>query len=191
MKVPSILSLQETKFQVQGKQNLQGYITYEHLRSKKIAGGGILMAFQKDLSPALVRDGGSDVDALTVDISIKKMQITCVSAYGPQEKGFSEKKDKFWQYLEEDAKRADNEGKVFILQGDLNSWLGKNIIPHEPRQQNENGRLMEDFVSRNHLTVVNGLYLCKGLITRTIQSKNTCEKSILDFLWFAEGCFLM
>ena len=109
------------------------------------------------------------------------MQITCVSAYGPQEKGFSEKKDKFWQYLEEDAKRADNEGKGFILQGDLNSWLGKNIIPNDPRQQNENVTLMEDFVSRNHLTVVNGLYLCKGLITRTIQSKNTCEKSILDF----------
>ena len=104
----------------------------------------------------------------------------CLGIWSPRKRIFR-KESKFWQYLEEDAKRADTEGKGFILQGDLNSWLGKNIIPNDPRQQNENGRLMEDFVSRNNLTVVNGLSLCKGLITRTRQSKNTCEKSILDF----------
>ena len=103
------MSLQETKFQFNGKHKLPGYITYEHLRTEKIAGGGLLLAIKKDLSPALVRDGGSDVEALTVDIFVKKMQVTCVTAYGPQEKDKSEKKDKFWQYLEEDAIRASDE----------------------------------------------------------------------------------
>ena len=35
IKFPSILSLQETKFQVAGKHNLDGYICYEHLRKEK------------------------------------------------------------------------------------------------------------------------------------------------------------
>ena len=86
--------MQETKFQVSGKHKLPGYITYEHLRTEKIAGGGILMAIEKNLSPALVRDGGQNVEAITVDITVKKMQITCVSAYGPQEKDASDKKRK-------------------------------------------------------------------------------------------------
>ena len=125
LKNPAILSLQETKFQVAGKHRLDGYITYEHLRTVKTAGGGILMAVLQELSPALVRDGGEFVEAITVDINVKKMQIVCTSAYGPQEKDSLEKKTQFWDYLDEHAKRADLEGKGFILQGDLNSWLGK------------------------------------------------------------------
>ena len=72
MKSPSILSLQETKCQVAGKHNLDGYISYEHLRTEKTAGGGIYMAISKDLNPALVRDGGEKVEAITVDIFVKK-----------------------------------------------------------------------------------------------------------------------
>ena len=181
LKSPSIISLQETKFQVFGKHKLPGYIIYEHLRTEKTAGGGIFMAIERNLSPALVRDGGQNIEAITVDISVKKMQITCVTAYGPQEKEASEKKDMFWQYLEEDAIRANNEGKGFILQGDLNAWLGNKYIAKDPRKQNDNGRHMEDFIVRNHLTVVNGLSVCKGLFTRKRKTKDTWEKGILDF----------
>ena len=51
------------------------------------------------------------------------------------------------------------DGKGFILQGDLNSWLGNKIIPIDPRKQNENGKLMEAFLLRNHLAVVNS-HIC-------------------------------
>ena len=91
------------------------------------------------------------------------------------------KKENFWKYLEEEAVRSDNEGKGFILQGDLNAWLGKKIIKNDPRDQNKNGKLMEDFVERNELTVVNSLSICKGLITRSRKYKDTSEKGILDF----------
>ena len=128
-KTPSILTLQETKFQVAGKHKLDGYIVYEHLRSEKSAGGGIMMAILTELNPLLVRDGGVDVEALTVNISVKKMQILCNTAYGPQEKDPKiKKKEMFWQYLDEEAKRAEEEGKGFILQGDLNAWHGKKYI---------------------------------------------------------------
>ena len=165
MKTPAILSLQETKFQSAGKHNLDGYFTYEHLRTEKTAGGGILMAVQKELCPSLVRDGGEEVEALTVDIFVKKMSISCTTAYGPQENDLKEKKVFFWHFLEEQAKRANNLGKGFVLQGDLNAWLGNNIISKDPQKQNENGKLMEIFLTQNNLTVVNSLDLCKVVFT--------------------------
>ena len=133
MKAPAILSLQETKFQVAGKHNLDGYIAYEHIITEKTAGGGIFMAILKNLQPALVRDGGDGVEALTVDITVNKIKISCTTAYRPQEKDPKDKKDAFWQFLDEEALRAENEGNGYILQGDLNAWLGEKLIPKDPR----------------------------------------------------------
>ena len=152
MKSPSILTLQETKFQVAGNHKIDGYNVYEHLRSEKTAGGGILMAVVTDLNPALIRDGGDEVEALTVNINVKHMQISCTTAYGPQEKDSPNKKETFWQYLDEEAKRADEDGKGFILQGDLNAWLGNKHIPNDPREQNKNGKFMESFLKHNDLS---------------------------------------
>ena len=109
------------------------------------------------------------------------MQIVCSTAYGPQENDSRVKKDNFWKYLEEDVNRAKMEGKGYILQGDLNSWLGKNVIKNDPRPQNTNGKCMEEFLKQNRLTVVNGLELCNGVFTRIRKRKNIVEKSVLDF----------
>ena len=151
---------------------LDGYIVYEHLRKGKTAGGGLLFAIIQELSPALVRDGGSEVEAITVDINVKQMQIVCSTAYGPQENDSRGKKDIFWKYLDEDVKRAKFEGKEYILQGDLNAWLSQKIIPNDKRPQNMNGKVMEDFLKQNQLTVVNGLKLCNGVFTRIRKRKN-------------------
>ena len=71
--------------------------------------------------------------------------------------------------------------KGFILQGDLNSWLGKAHIEKDHREQNENGKMMSDFLERNQLTVVNSSNLCTGTFTRIRKRKDITEKSILDF----------
>ena len=42
------------------------------------------MAIIQEFNPALVRDGGSEVEALAVDINVKHMQIVCSTAYGPR-----------------------------------------------------------------------------------------------------------
>ena len=139
------------------------------------------MAVNKDLCPALVRDGGEEVEALTVDIFVKKMGITCTTAYGPQENDLRGKKESFWKFLGEEAARAKTQGKGFILQGDLNAWLGKNIISKDLRKQNENGKLMENFLTQNNLTVVNGLDLCKGVFTRIQKRQGIFVMGILDF----------
>ena len=61
-------------------------------------------------------------------------------------------------------------------------WAGPKIIPGDPRPQNYNGRLFEQFLQQNpHLTVVNSLSLCEGLITRRRHKNGILEESILDF----------
>ena len=176
----SVWTMQETKCKVEGKLKLDGFLTYEHLRSKG-EGGGLAFMTRKDLNPAFVRDGGEGVEALTVDIHVDKMTISCTNAYGPQESDKIEKKSEFWKYLSEEATRASETGKGFILQGDLNSWLGPKLIPGDERIQNKNGKLFETFIKTNKLTVVNALPICNGLTTRARMRQGVMVKSILDF----------
>ena len=73
-------------------------------------------------------------------------------------------------------------GSGFILQMDGNLWAGPGVIPGDPRQQNQNGKLFQEFLNRNpNLTVVNSLPICEGLVTRIRQKEGKVEKSVLDF----------
>ena len=175
----SVWMMQETKCKLEGRLKLDGFITYEHLRSDR-DGGGLALSVRKELSPALVRDGGETVEALTVNIHLKKMTISCTTAYGPQENADIEKKKLFWNYLGEEANKAKTEGYGFLLQGDLNAWLGFKIIPGDKREQNRNGKMFERFLKENKLTVVNSLPLCQGLETRRLK-KGVLVESIIDF----------
>ena len=84
--------MQETKCNIEGKLKLDGFLTYEHLRCKG-EGGGLAVIARQDLNPAFVRDGGEKVEALTIDIHVKTMTISCTTAYGPQESDSLEKKN--------------------------------------------------------------------------------------------------
>ena len=51
-----------------------------------------------------------------------------------------------------------------------------------PRPQNRNGKLFQEFLERHpHLSVVNSLPQCVGLITRSRVCKGVTEESVLDF----------
>ena len=136
----------------------------------------------KDLNPAWVREGDDTVEALSVEIFVKDLKIRCCVAYGCQESDTIERKEAFWEYLEEDVLEADNSQSGFILHMDGNLWAGNTVIPGDPRPQNRNGRMFQDFLERNpHLTVVNALPLCDGLITRSRLCNGLLEESVLDF----------
>ena len=131
----SIVTMQETKCSQAGQLKLDGYFTYENIRSNR-EGGGVSISALKGLNPALVSDGGKHVEALTIDIYVKNMTISVTSAYGPQESAPNEKKNMFWQYLHDEAHRAKSYGKGYIVQGDLNAWLGEKILPKDVNTQN-------------------------------------------------------
>ena len=112
-----------------------------------------------------LREGDDSVEALSVEICVKSMKIRCCIAYGCQENDNIDRKESFWKYLDEDVSHAKSSGSGFILHFDGNLWAGKNIIPGDPRPQNRNGRLFEEFLERNpHLTVVNSFWCCWTLL---------------------------
>ena len=90
----SVWMMQETKISQPGKLKFDGFVTYEHLRSEK-DGGGLALSAAKELSPALVRDGGDNVETITVNLHLKQIVISCTTGYGPQENAPAEKKNHF------------------------------------------------------------------------------------------------
>ena len=172
--------MQETKVPQPGKIKIDGFIVYEHSRIDK-EGGGLALCVIKDLNPAFIRDGGELVEALTVNIHVKNITISCNTAYGPQESSLIEKKNAFWNYLQEECDRAKNEGHGFLLQGDLNSWVGPNVIKSDTKPQNQNGKMLVKFVKNNHLTIVNSLPICKGTTTWARTRLGVKLTSTIDF----------
>ena len=75
---------------------------------------------------------------------------------------------------------AWDSGSGFILQFDGNLWAGSDIIPGDPRKQNNNGKLFQDFLSKqSNLTVVNALSVCEGLIEFSlVELENEMQKKV-------------
>ena len=102
--------MQETKVQHSGQIILDGNYTYKHIRKNK-EGGGVAVSAVKELTPVFVSDGGEKAEAVTVDIHVKDMTLSAISAYGPQESATCEKKLAFRTYLSQEAQRANSIGK--------------------------------------------------------------------------------
>ena len=175
-----IVTMQETKLTHAGLLKLDGYFTYEHIRSET-EGGGVALSALKSLQPAFISDGGDAAEAITVDIHVKNMTITVTSAYGPQESASKEKKQSFWKYLSDEAHQAKSYGIGYILQGDLNAKLGPKLLPGDVHSQNRNGELFIEFLKENSLTFVNSLPLTEGLITGKRKFLNEVKQCTIDF----------
>ena len=161
---------------------MNNFITFDLVRESKDGGGGLALGCIRDLKPVLIRKGSDGVEAMSVEIFVKSMKIRCCVGYGPQENSLVKNKEAFWNFIEEEAISAWNLGSGFILQFDGNLWAGSGMIPGDPREQNKNGKLFQEFLSRNpNLTVVNALPLCEGIITRKRNKDGNPELSVLDF----------
>ena len=68
-----------------------------------------------------------------------------------------------------------------MLQGDMNDWLGPDVICVDTRKLNQNEKICVTFVKSNKLTIVNTLTICKSTTTwsRTMQGTKLCIT--LDF----------
>ena len=183
---PALFFIQESKYKTEGRFKIENFQIFELIRKNK-EGGGLALGCLKELKPVWLREGNDEVEALTIEIILKKLKIRCVVAYGCQENDKIDRKEEFWKYLDEDVQQADISGSGFILQFDGNLWAGKDIIPGDPNNQNRNGKLFQEFLERNRqLTVVNALPQCEGLITRQRNKNNKIERSVLDFFVVCE-----
>ena len=162
------------------------YTWYELHRSQKATkgkkGGGLAIGVLNDLEPSWISKGGDETEAITVEIWIDNFPVRLVCGYGPQENDCKDRKEGFWQYLDKEVQNAATGGAGFILQMDGNLWPGQQIVMGDINVQNKNGKLLENFLTRNtNLSVVNALPLCEGIFTRVKTTKYKTTKTILDF----------
>ena len=69
-----------------------------------------------------------------------------------------------------------------VIEMDGNLWAGPDLISGDPNEINNNGKLFKAFLEKYpHLTVVNALDICEGLITRSRKTIKKDEESVLDF----------
>ena len=133
--MPSVFGIQETHMGKAGQIKLNDggkYQIYEHVRTLN-HGGGLALGVLKDLEPVWVRDGGEDVEALTVRVVLgNDIQMRIANAYGPQEYDCNEKKCEIWEYLNEEAFCSRNEDTGCLIMMDSNAWLGPKFITNDP-----------------------------------------------------------
>ena len=176
--------LQETKLKIDERiacDALKDFQVY-YLSRQETQGGGIAIGIVKDLESTLIREGKDQVEAMAVQVVIGELPCSIITAYGPQENAPKEKKEKFWQFLQEEVLRADLEGNGLILQMDGNLHAGPGLVKNDPNPVNQNGKMFLEFLEQNpSLNVVNALDLCTGLITRRRELDSKTEKSVLDF----------
>ena len=64
---PSVFFIEETKFKDTGKLKVENYVIFELVR-KTMNGGGLALGCDKDLQPAWLREGGEQVEDLSLQI---------------------------------------------------------------------------------------------------------------------------
>ena len=158
-----------------------------YLNRQESHGGGLAIGVDKEIESTLMREGNDDIEALVVHVVLGKIPVNIVVAYGPQETALKEKKERFWNFLEEEANKAELLDHGLLIQMDGNLHSGPELIRDDPNPQNRNGKLFMEFLERNsYLTVANQLDVCQGMITRIRNLGNKTEKAILDFLLMNE-----
>ena len=181
---PTIFFIEETKLKTSGKiktENSGNYQIFELLR-KDSAGGGLAIGAKTDVEPVWLSEGDDLVEVLVVQVKVGDLIIRCVGAYGPQEKDAIERKNKFWERLSHEVEEAQMNNSAFIIQMDGNLWAGKEIMKNDVHDCNQNGKMFRKFLKKHsHLTVVNNLDICEGLITRRRETTKGLEESVLDF----------
>ena len=175
---PGVFFIQESKARVKNKIVLNDYITFELLRNNS-GGGGLLTAVHKSLNPISINCDNEE-ELLVVEAKLANNKVRFINGYGPQEKAAEDFRKSFYNQLDLEIKKSRLSGSLICIEMDSNAKLGPMIIPGDPKEQTENGKLLEKVVADNDLIVVNSTELCRGVITRHRKTINNIEESAID-----------
>ena len=117
----------------------------------------------------LINEGDDECEAMPVQIKVNELEVRVVVGYGACESDHQAKKieitqkdrkQKLWDYLENEVIEAENKCQGLVIQIDANASLGPEWIKNDPNPQTINGKIFADFLERNPaLIVVNSLSL--------------------------------
>ena len=177
---PEIVALCETK-SAQKNTLKRDFKNYELVTKQiKKGKGGILCGVKKNIGTSSVLEVTTvkNDNILTVKISFPKYSIRVVVAYGPQENESVESKDYFFKDLTIEVEACKVNGDHLMLMGDLNSkieWVNGGIS-----SLSNNGKYLEDIVTKYNLKVLNFSDTCVGKWTHVVRRNN--QKSVLDYV---------
>ena len=181
---PQIWMIEETKLKPHGKIKCEALNDFQvyYLNRQKTQGGGLALGVTKEIESTLIRDGDDETEVVSVQTILGEIPVRVVVGYGPQENATTEKKNKFWDFIENEVREAEMKDHGVIFQMDGNLHAGPGLIKGDPHTQNRNGRMFLEFLRRNSsLVVLNSLDTCQGIITRKRILETKTEESILDF----------
>ena len=155
---PHIWMIQESKLKENELLKYEASTNFQmfYLSRKESKGGGLVMGVDKNFESTLINEGNDDTEVISVQVVVGEVPIRVILGYGPQESAEKEKKDKFWEFVENEIKLAEIQGEGIIFQMDGNLHAGDGLVKMDPNVQNRNGKLFNEFLKRNpNLTVVN------------------------------------
>ena len=118
---------------------------------------GTMMGVHVDLHPVLISEYDTTFEMLVVQVKVKDKEIRVIPGYGPQENLSNKERMPFFTQLEEEIMSAKLANKAIIIQIDANSKLGNKIVPNDPKEQSQNGKVLAEIVERNALIVANSI----------------------------------
>ena len=186
---PGFIFIQETKSTRQNKFVINDYQSFELVRQSG-NGGGLLTAVRKELDPVEI-SRNEDHEILVVEASLSNRRIRLINGYGPQETQPESVRKSFYANLDLEIKKAKVAGKLICVEMDSNAKLGPGFIPLDPREQSDNGRLLQNVIIENELILVNATDICRGSITRYRKTINSVEESILDHFLVCADMFTL
>ena len=101
------------------------------------------------------------------------------------------KRAQFFAKLEEEICSAEISGCSIFIELDANSKLGPSLIPGDPHEQSDNGKILAKLIKDHDLVLVNGSKICKGLITRRRKTIHSVEESVIYFVIVSQDLYLM
>ena len=181
---PQIWMIEETKLKSHETLQCEALSDFQvfYLSRQKSQGGGVALGVNKMFESTLLSEGDDETEVISVLVVVGDIAIRVIVGYGPQENALIEKKEKFWDFIEDEVVQAESEHQGIIIQIDGNLHAGEKLLKNDPNPQNQNGKLFMQFLRRNSmLSVVNSLNICEGLITRQRSLETRSEKAVLDF----------
>ena len=179
---PHVVIIQETKLRRKSQATFKGYTPFPTIRGD--SGGGILIACINSANPTQIFEGDSECEVLVVEAAFSETtRIRIIAGYGPQECAPPVVRETYRSTVEEQIERAYLAGCMVLLAEDANAKLGSTIIPNDPHEMSENGKLFHGMIERQDLAILNKSSLCTGgPITRRRMVNGKIEESCIDFI---------
>ena len=180
------------EIKVQRNNTTRRVSNFENIR--KGFGGGLLTAIDKNLKPVLISAGNDDVEMIVVQVAIGDNQIRIFNCYGPQEVSQAQRQaadqthivNQFWQELETEVIKANDDDCMILIEMDANAEVGKHVIVDDPNNVSENGKTMLELINRQNLKIFNASPKCSGVVTRHRETVDRVEESVIDYILGSE-----